>query len=438
MHPNNDLEKGKSSTEMTERPRSFTRLINVSEGSLGSSPAPKLGGGAVKWGKVMNGNAHHVDQHSDTNQNKINIDKEERVKSVEAPKGRPVSKWAKMMGKQDPINEVPESNHVSNLHNPNYSDNHVSNIATKSDNFQMSMDVKLDHMHTSEDISEGSVTVRDISVSTMSPAERQLIASLYDIRIEIKEEMDGLNQKMTRIDEQMSEILRLFSPSSSPCSSHGSTYPTSKVTSPQNTGDEHTSVESSPKRKASDFKFNQKTSNSSHSDNEKKRKATKMKSHVSSSSSESKNDSEGSRGGTPTAKASGDTNSHNVAGMCDDVLKMDVKSKLIKAHPRGLQGKLKYSSNVGVEKPPSPPRAGSKISSENIQDSASNKSDNVESDVSISGIMSSRPSGSDQGSLRKTDEKSGSAGSNQSASSGLKIPTDELGVHVKDRDLDIL
>ena len=69
----------------------------------------------------------------------------------------------------------------------------------------------------------------------LSAAEQHMLTSLYDIRLEIKEEIDSLRQKMNRIDEHISEVLRFFSPVSTPsCSSSVSAYPSSKFNSPQN------------------------------------------------------------------------------------------------------------------------------------------------------------------------------------------------------------
>jgi hypothetical protein len=46
---------GKDNPDNPEKPRGFTRLINVTEGSSDNLPPARLGGGASKWGKFLNG-----------------------------------------------------------------------------------------------------------------------------------------------------------------------------------------------------------------------------------------------------------------------------------------------------------------------------------------------------------------------------------------------
>jgi hypothetical protein len=106
-------------------------------------------------------------------------------------------------------------------------------VETKVDN-NLNNAIKTPHLGVS-DSQDAPLTARDVNValtssttvplnvntnSALSPAEQQLIASLYDIRLEIKEEICSLNEKMNKIDHQISEILSLFTPHCSPCSSH--------------------------------------------------------------------------------------------------------------------------------------------------------------------------------------------------------------------------
>ena len=166
---------------------------------------------------------------------------------------KPMSKFSKLLAsKQDTIEEKPEEEEKvksGSRGRIDFSDSNHDNISHQSD---------------------GAVTQRDVVFSVgshnggpISAAEQQLINSLYDIKLEIKEEIDVLNQKMNKIDYQINEILKLFSPSSSPYSSHtpsfssrgaggnssvgsstSSTASNSMVTSPKS------SVPSSPHRHA--------------------------------------------------------------------------------------------------------------------------------------------------------------------------------------------
>jgi hypothetical protein len=68
----------------------------------------------------------------------------------------------------------------------------------------------------------------------MSTLTLQCLMSDMVLQLQLKEEMEYLHTKISRIDDHLSEIVRMFSPSSTPCS-HSSTYPNSKTTSPKNT-----------------------------------------------------------------------------------------------------------------------------------------------------------------------------------------------------------
>ena len=387
MQSNTDPEKGHNSSDGPDKPRSFARLINVSENS---TPVikPKLGGGSSKWGKMMNGSGPPQDVITENKQNNLNHDKEEKISAAPKATVKPLSKWNRMMGKTpETISEAPEEeNKINNLKRDDPHDLGLTRGSTKMD-------------HTNEEVNENQVVIRDISVGSMSVAEKHVLTSLYDIRLEIREEMDGLHQKMNRIDEQISEMLRLFSPSSTPCSSHSSqtsTYPTSKITSPRNTTSNSvdpspkSSVESSPKRRVADVTFSSKTSISSD--------GSKEVSHSKdcTTQSHSPRSSAGSRVATPighVTPVSEASVQSNVLSMVDDVLKMNMKSKL-SSDGRPNKMSLRYSSNSHEKRPVSP-----KVS--------------LESD--------------------KSDDKS----ANDTKDNKAKTKDDE-NAHVKDRDLDIL
>ena len=117
-----------------------------------------------------------------------------------------MSKFSKLLAsKQDTIEEKPEEEEKvksGSRGRIDFSDSNHDNISHQSD---------------------GAVTQRDVVFSVgshnggpISAAEQQLINSLYDIKLEIKEEIDVLNQKMNKIDYQINEILKMFSPASSP------------------------------------------------------------------------------------------------------------------------------------------------------------------------------------------------------------------------------
>ncbi|XP_071080038.1 voltage-gated delayed rectifier potassium channel KCNH1-like isoform X2 [Haliotis cracherodii] len=247
-----DIEKGQQNggqaLNNVERPKSGTRVINVSESS--ATPAvPKLGGGSSKWGKFlggMGGGGKGQDPAPDNNQNKIlmtEIPPKTDNRANDAPKAavKPLSKWGKFLSKQqEPIVESPEEEVKTNLKKTDSTDSGI----LRSNNC-------LDQIGE-EPVRSGEQTNRTSinSLGGLSAAEQHMMTSLYDIRLEIKEEMDSLNFKMNRIDEQISEILRFFSPTSTPCSSLISTYPSSKFNSPQNMTTSN-SVEHSPKHSAS-------------------------------------------------------------------------------------------------------------------------------------------------------------------------------------------
>ena len=231
-----------------------TRIISVSENN---GKVPKLSSGTARWTKLL-GSSHTSSSSTDdgqtgsaanpaptaASQNKTGMNdlsgKHLEAKVNELPKVsiKPMSKWGRMFAKsQEPIEECPEEEAVRN--NLKKTDSTDSGIL-RSNN-------RLDQI--GEESSDMPQVTRDSMGSLggpLSAAEQHMLTSLYDIRLEIKEEMDNLGQKINRIDEQISEILRFFSPSSTPCSST-STYPSSKLNSPQNVTVSH-SVDHSPKR----------------------------------------------------------------------------------------------------------------------------------------------------------------------------------------------
>ncbi|KAH9488045.1 hypothetical protein Btru_065500 [Bulinus truncatus] len=287
-----DMERGGSATSsigggetsQLERPPSATRLITVSENpDQGSNkPAPRFGGGSSRWSKFLPGSSSVADQtaekKSDGGEKAIPLNdlspKVETRAGGEAPKisTKPMAKWGRLLGKaQEPIEESPEEEMRLNLKKMD-----TQGAGGKSKNVDLSGDVgsQVEPIHPSIHSNLNINTINNLTRETasnssngtnqsgghtsslptggLSAAEQHMLTSLYDLRLEIKEEIDGLRQKMNRIDEHITEILRYFSPASTPSS--GSIYPSSKFNSPLNmtnsNSEEHspkTSLSSSPR-----------------------------------------------------------------------------------------------------------------------------------------------------------------------------------------------
>lgn len=243
--PNHDLERGHVNPSLLGS-KAETRLINVSESSSQFSAVPRLGGGASKWGKFLGGGGStpkipEIPQNGNNNiPDAIPKNIKEVMKPAEPPKPvlKPASRWGKFMAK--PSEPVQGNSHTSAV-------NPKTNLrkTDSTDSGILRSDVKLDQIGDGSDSSTTRDTVASTG-STLSAVEQQMLTSLYDIRLEMKEEMEHLSHKINRIDDQISEILRLFSPSSSPCSSRVSTYPNSRY-STFNSSTENNSAGQSPK-----------------------------------------------------------------------------------------------------------------------------------------------------------------------------------------------
>ena len=238
-----DLEKGDTKIDIV-RPRppanGKAHIINIDE-----NPHPNQTSSMSKWGKFLAGAAQTPGGPPGGGLG---------GNPAHPRPAKPMSKFSKLLAsKQDTIEEKPEEEEKikpSSRNRVDFSDSGHDNISHQSD---------------------GALTQRDVVFSVgshhnngaISAAEQQLINSLYDIKLEIKEEIDVLNQKMNKIDYQINEIFKMFSPASSPYSSHtpsfssrgaggnssvgsstSSTASNSMVTSPKS------SVPSSPHRHA--------------------------------------------------------------------------------------------------------------------------------------------------------------------------------------------
>uniref|UniRef100_A0A2C9K8F9 Cyclic nucleotide-binding domain-containing protein n=1 Tax=Biomphalaria glabrata TaxID=6526 RepID=A0A2C9K8F9_BIOGL len=281
-----DMERGGSAnsnpgggeTSQQERPSSGTRLITVSENpdQGANKPAPRFGGGASRWSKFLPGSSSLAgqtsDQKADSGEKAIplnDLSPKVETRSGEAPKisAKPMAKWGRLLSKaQEPIEETPEDEVRSNIKKNESSDS----APRKNTNLDPPKDVRLEgesvqtnlnintlnsfSRDTTSNSSNGTNQSAGMPTGGLSAAEQHMLTSLYHIRLEMKEEMDGLRQKMNRIDEHITEILRYFSPASTPSSA--STYPSSKFNSPlslthSNSEEQSpkTSISSSPKHK---------------------------------------------------------------------------------------------------------------------------------------------------------------------------------------------
>lgn len=192
-----DLEKGDTKIDI-DKPKhpanGKAHIINIDE-----NPQQNQGNAASKWGRFLAGAAGATQPPPGPPANN----------PTHPRPAKPSSKFAKLLAnKQDTIEEKPEEEEKVKLSaRSRPDDSGHDNVSHQSD---------------------GAVTQRDVVFSvgshhnsgSISAVEQQLINSLYDIKLEIKEEIDVLNQKMNKIDYQINEIFKMFSPSSSPYSSH--------------------------------------------------------------------------------------------------------------------------------------------------------------------------------------------------------------------------
>ena len=250
-HQHPDIEKGdQNSVNNNERPRTgngTARVINVSENDGEAGKAPVGGGAASKWGKFLAGAASATANNTKTQAPVKNVTLPQKQDNTtrQVNVSKPGSKWGKMFAaKQEPIEEKDEEN-------PKSQASEKSNLrkADSTDSGILKSDKNLDQI-SEESIDSGPLTTRDVNISagplTVVPGDSHLIASLYDIKLEIKEEIESLNQKMTKIDLQIGDILKMFSPSSSPCSSQTSSSSSSRGNSNSSTA--NNSIMASPKR----------------------------------------------------------------------------------------------------------------------------------------------------------------------------------------------
>ena len=370
---NHDAEKGSTLARLSisdsSRPLSSPKVINVSENPAPVTTVPKLGGGAAKWGKLLagtnNNDLYKVPEASQPGESKVSEKNNETSKSI----AKHVVKLTRVIE-----NRQEETNDDENKNNLKKTESTDSGIL-RSNN-------KLDQI--SNGSSDSSQCSRHHLGGALSAVEQQMLTSLFDIRLEFKEEMELMHQKMSHIDEQISEILRMFSPSVSPCSSHVSTFPNSKFTSP------HTSPHTSPQNTTSNSaEHSPKTSISS---------SPRHTSHGASSSTAHNSD---------------------LANMCDDVINMNL-THAQQQHQHHIHHQESRRARF------SKPTSQSEFHNSSFSSQASDHSVKSQSPR----LKSNRVSPEGTGKPRKIS----------TVQPPVEIPleTDETNIPVKDQDLDIL
>ncbi|XP_052769346.1 potassium voltage-gated channel subfamily H member 1-like isoform X2 [Mya arenaria] len=401
-----DLEKGGPKVFTGgERPSSgTTKVINVSENPNSSvvNSFTKIGGGASKWGKILgNSSGSGGGGVGEIKSNNVTAYKlpetsaqEEALKKASERKDsshetsrsviRNVAKLNRVLENHPPsIDESPEIEQKNNLKKTESLDSGI-----------LKSNKTLDQISNSSDGSQCSR--HQHNGGALSAAEQQMLTSLYDIKLEFKEEMEIMHQKMNRIDEQVSEILRMFSPTASQCSSQSTSCVcphgcSSKFTSPQNTTTN--SVEHSPKTSVS--------SSPRRSSNE----------EVTTSS----------------------VQQSDLANMCDDVINMDIRHAIVHDFERP-----KKVLNQALEKVKSPKRNAIKHSQSS---STSNSPQPSESHTKPNKTKTNRVSPENPPPSGKTARKTRLSQDVDRTSPNYvegPITTRDIDVPIKDQDLELL
>ena len=250
-----DLERGNSlpnnSSDVTvniEHNQVPAKLSNVSENA---KPEKQM---TSKWGRFL-ATASGGGAGGTSNDDK-NDDKPIEMKTLETPSSssslsaapppvrianKPASKWSRMLNtRQETIEEAGEEEEgKSNLHKTDSTDSGI-----------LRSNQKLDQSEDSYQPSGGAggdPSKKQTDPKLSGVDKDFVLTSLYDIKLEIKEEIGLLNHKMNRIDEQIGDILRLFSPGTSPYCTHMQSSPSSRGCSTSRSSSESNSNVTSPK-----------------------------------------------------------------------------------------------------------------------------------------------------------------------------------------------
>ncbi|XP_013414999.1 potassium voltage-gated channel subfamily H member 1 [Lingula anatina] len=203
-HPHGDGEQGNNSPRgQSSRPGSEAKMITVTESPV--PPVPKVS----KWQRMLNGDAGKTSTppvHDDP---------------PPPPPPKPsVPKKAPRFAMFNSNKHHEGGDEGKSLVSLKKSDSRDSGI------LQSTSDQKLNKFENDESTPHSSGRSsregHGPPLHGLSPSEQQLIGSLYDIKLEIKDEISALNRRMTRIDEQIGDILRMFSRDVTPSSNRTS------------------------------------------------------------------------------------------------------------------------------------------------------------------------------------------------------------------------
>ena len=148
---------------------------------------------------------------------------------------KPVSRWGKMFAKQpETIVEKDEET--------------LSPAATGATGGHVSDSYLRDSLTDDAVITQRDIAVAEIGQSSLTPAEQNLVQCLCDIKMDMKHDISVLNEKITKIEDQIGSILNMFTaaqsslpPPPSPCSL------SSRVTTTSSSGNGSASAVKSPK-----------------------------------------------------------------------------------------------------------------------------------------------------------------------------------------------
>ena len=236
------------------------RMIKINESNVLNEVSKQQNSAVSKWGKFLAAGTGSGNQSVSATPQKPSVVPPNPLKQDNSNPvasrlpAKPMSKWGKMLGKQhEPIVESNEEDDGK--------DSQKSNLrkTDSTDSGILHSDKNLDQIGEEGGAEGGLGRTLPQPPAMLTPAEQHVIASLYDIKLEIKEEIENLNLKMTKIDDQISDILKMFTPVSTPFSSHtpsslssrlqscaSSTASSSSATSPKS------SLPSSPHRTGQD------------------------------------------------------------------------------------------------------------------------------------------------------------------------------------------
>ena len=270
---NTDPEKGVDANHTPNNVGKVARVINVTESSATRNNTNAAA--ATKWGKFLAGAASTNAAPSAASNNATALAAAAKDTNVVAnnkagpttpapkPAPKPLSKWGKLLAnKQEPIQEATEEEEengsrpklgikLSNLRKPPADTDSLSVQGNTGDPTKLEVGgVDEAPPLTQRDINlalaPAPAALGGLGGTALSPAEQHLITSLYDIKLEIKEEIESLHHKMSRIDMQIGDILKLFTPHSTPDhSSHTPSSTSSQMHSSTESGSCNSSVGSS-------------------------------------------------------------------------------------------------------------------------------------------------------------------------------------------------